>query len=257
MTRTQRKYTVIGTFTLLLGVGSIAQAQPAAPVAPAASTASRFSAEVAIGFDNGLAGHINASGIGELQGQTVVITKNSYEDVYGTGLHLRFGGGYMIKEDVEARATFTFQSLDADFVVPMGDMGNSRLYGQYDDYQSFGLDLGLRQYVTVAEKVRAYGEATLGIGFIDETDVSLVAPGANFSGDVTDFYDQTASFAAGLNAGVLFELREKVGVFAQLGLRYMSGMSEVDNLAGTGLDTINDKSARWTLPFIMGVRFQF
>jgi len=144
MTRTQGKYTVIGTFALLLGAGSMAQAQTA-PAAPAASTASKFSAEVGIGFDNGLAGHINASGMGNLQGVPVVITKNSYEDVYGTGLHFKFGGGYEIKPDVEARVTFTFQSLDADFLVPMGEMGNSTLYGQYDDYQSFGLDLGIQQ----------------------------------------------------------------------------------------------------------------
>jgi hypothetical protein len=256
MNRTQSTFITIGTFALLLGVGSIAQAQTATP-APAAMDRSRFSAEVGIGFDNGLAGHINGSGMGNLQGVPVVITKNSYEDVYGTGLHFKFGGGYMIKPDVEARATFTLQSLDADFLVPMGEMANSTLYGQYDDYQSFGLDLGIRQYVTAAEKVRAYGEATLGIGFIDETDITLVAPGQNFTGDVTDFYDQTASFAVGINVGALFELREKVGLFGQLGLRYMTGMSEVDNLAGTGLDTINDKSARWTLPFVMGVRFQF
>jgi hypothetical protein len=256
MIRTQTNYTVIGTLALLLGAGAIAHAQTA-PVAPAAMDSSRFSAEVGIGFDNGLAGHINASGMGNLQGVPVVITKNSYEDVYGTGLHFKFGGGYVIKPDVEARVTFTFQSLDADFLVPMGEMGNSTLYGQYDDYQSFGLDLGVRQYVAAAEKVRAYGEATLGIGFIDETDVTLVAPGQNFTGEVTDFYDQTASFAAGINVGALFELRENVGVFGQLGVRYMTGMSDVDNLAGTGLDTINDKSSRWTLPFLMGVRFQF
>jgi hypothetical protein len=256
MTRKHGNYTVIGTFALLLGAGSMAQAQTA-PVTPAAMDASRFSAEVGIGFDNGLAGHINASGIGDIVGVPAVITKNSYEDVYGTGLHLKFGGGYMIKPDLEARATFTFQSLDADFLVPMGEMGNSTLYGQYDDYQSFGLDLGLRQYVTAAERVRVYGEGTLGIGFIDKTGISLVAPGQNFIGDVTDFYDQTASFALGVNAGALFELRENVGVFGQLGLRYMTGMSDVDDLAGTGLDTINDKSSRWTLPFLMGVRFQF
>src|SRR5262245_30286666 len=62
---------------------------------------SRFSIEVGVGFDNGINGNINSSGIGTLNNQVVVITKNSYEDVYGTGLHLRFGGGYMLNEDTE------------------------------------------------------------------------------------------------------------------------------------------------------------
>jgi hypothetical protein len=34
-------------------------------------------------------------------------------------------------------------------------------------------------------------------------------------------------------------------------------MSEVDGLAGTGLESINDKSARWTIPFIVGIRARF
>jgi hypothetical protein len=34
-------------------------------------------------------------------------------------------------------------------------------------------------------------------------------------------------------------------------------MSEVDDLVGTGLDTINDDSARWTFPFVFGVQFRF
>ena len=42
-----------------------------------------------------------------------------------------------------------------------------------------------------------------------------------------------------------------------MGLRYVSGLSEVDDLVGTGLDSINDKSSRWTLPFIAGVRVGF
>ena len=75
-----------------------------------------------------------------------MITKNTYDDVYNKGLHMRFGGGYMLNEDLEARVTFTFQSADAE-LARMGDYGASNLYGQYSDYQTFGLDLGLRKYI--------------------------------------------------------------------------------------------------------------
>jgi hypothetical protein len=37
----------------------------------------------------------------------------------------------------------------------------------------------------------------------------------------------------------------------------MSGMSAVDGLAGTGLETINDNSSRWTMPIVFGVRTRF
>jgi opacity protein-like surface antigen len=216
-----------------------------------------WSVEFGIGWDNSISGNINSSGIGSINNQATVILKNSYEDVYGTGLHLRFGGGYLIDEVSEVRATFTFQSLDADLTV-MGDIGSSRLYGQYQDYQSFGLDLGFRRYMHGQDReFRPYAEGTLGFAFIDETDVQLVAPSINLAGNATDFYDRTAAFTLGGNVGVLWQVAEQVGAFGQIGVRWVSGMSEVDGLAGTGLETINDKSARWTLPFLVGARVRF
>ena len=226
-----------------------AQAQPPAKDTP-------WSVEFAIGFDNSISGNINSSGIGTINAQPVVITKNPYEDVYGTGLHIRFGGGYLIDEITEVRATFTLQSLDAD-LTEMGEIGSSRLYAQYDDYQSFGLDVGLRRYFDLKPGLRAYGEATAGLAFIDETDVTLVAPGANLSGTATDFYDRTAAFTLGANAGLMVQMAERVDVFGQLGLRFVTGMAEVDSLEDTALETINDKSERWTLPFLVGVRLRF
>jgi hypothetical protein len=218
---------------------------------------SKWSFEAGIGWDNGIAGHINSSGIGEINNQAVVITSNTYEDVYGTGLHLRFGGGYALNDATEVTGIFTFQSLDADQVTPMGDIGVSNLYGRYSDYQTFGIDVGLRRYTSFTPTFRLYGEGTLGIGFVDKTDVTLVAPGANLTGQANDVYDQTAAWAAGANVGLLVQTGGRVGFFGQLGLRYMSGMAEIDDLVGTGLETINDKSSRWTLPFIGGVRLRF
>jgi len=227
-----------------------------AQVVPAAGRDYRWSAEFGLGFDNSISGNINSGAVGTINNQAVVITKNRYEDVYGTGLHLRFGGGYMLRDSTEVRATFTYQSVDAD-LTRMGDIGSSSLYGEYDDYQSFGLDVGLRRYAPVADRFQLYGEGTIGLAFIGETDVMLVAPGANLAGDATDFYDRTAAFTVAGNAGVLFEASERVGVFGQMGLRYVTGMSDVDGLAGTGLEEINDSSARWTLPFLVGVRARF
>jgi len=240
----------------IVGGAVIAAALGAASPASAQPAASRWSADVGFGLDNSISGNINSSGVGLINNQAVVVLKNPYENVYGTGLHFKFGGGYMIDDVTDVRVTFTFQSLDAD-LTPLGDIGTSKLYAQYADYQSFGLDAGLRRYVDLAPKVRAYGEGTIGLAFIDETDVILVAPTANLSRDATDFYDRTAAFTLGGNAGVLFQAAERVGVYGQIGLRYVSGMSSVDGLAGTGLETINDKSSRWTMPFIAGVRLRF
>jgi hypothetical protein len=250
MISTNWKAAAIGVLITMLFATSTAHAQTAANDSP-------WSLEVGVGWDNGIAGHINSSGIGTINNQAVVITDNTYEEVYGTGIHLRFGGGYALSQATEVVGTFTFQSLDADQVTPMGDIGVSNLYGQYTDYQTLGLDVGLRRYADFSSTFRAYGEGTLGIGFVDKTDVTLVAPGANLTRDANDFYDQTAAWAAGANIGLLVQTGGRMGFFGQLGLRYISGMAEVDDLEGTGLESINDKSSRWTLPFVGGVRLRF
>jgi hypothetical protein len=240
---------VIGLIgAMLLGGSSSAQAQ--------AAPQSRFIAEFGIGWDNSISGNINSSAVGRLDNTAVVIVRNKYDDVYNQRLDIRFGGGYMLRDDLEARATFTFQSADAD-LVRIGDYGASSLYGQYSDYQTFGVDFGLRKYHTVSPSLRAYGEGTIGIGFIDKTDVTLVAPAANLFRNANDFYDQTAAAAFAANAGLLFRTGVRTGIFAQVGLRWVSGMSEVDDLQITGLETVNDDSARWTLPFLIGVRVRF
>jgi hypothetical protein len=217
----------------------------------------RWSFDVGIGFDNSLSGNINSGAVGTLNNQAVVFTKNTYEAVYGTGFHLRFGGGYMLNEVTEVRAAFTYQSLGAD-LTRVGDVGVSNLYGQYDDYKTLGLDFGYRRYSSQRwGPMTPYAEGTLGIAFIDEIDVLLAAPQANVVQNATDFYDGTAAFTLGMNGGVLLPIADRVDFNVQLGLRYSTGLSQVDALVGTGLEAINDDSARWTIPFVIGIRARF
>ena len=215
-------------------------------------------ADVAVGVDISINGNINSGAIGQLQGRTAAILPNPYGDVYGTGLLFRFGGGYVLNDEVsELRGVFTYQSADAN-LVRLGDLGPSSLYGQFDDHKTLSLDFGYRRYVPLDNgKVRLFGEATVGIAFIDEIDVLLAAPEANLVLDQTDFYDQTAAFTLGASVGVLFPVASKVDLTAQLGLRRVSGLADVDQLEGTGLNEINDDSARLTFPIVIGARFRF
>jgi hypothetical protein len=87
--------------------------------------------------------------------------------------------------------------------------------------------------------------------------VQFAAPQSNLVFTSTDFYDQTAALTWGLNGGVLFRVAEQVDLNAQIGLRHVSGLAEVDQLRGTGLEEINNDSGRLTFPIVVGVRFRF
>jgi hypothetical protein len=218
---------------------------------------SPWAVDFGFGIDFSVNGNVNSGAIGVLQGQAVAILPQPYGEVYGTGIQLRIGAGYALNELSELRGMFTFQSADAD-LVRLGDLGPSSLYAQYTDYQNLTLDVGYRRYVPIQVRdLRVYGEGTIGIGFIDSIDVQLAAPQSNVVFTSTDFYDQTAAFTWGVNVGALFRISERVDLNGQIGLRHVSGLSEVDQLVGTGLESINDDSGRLTFPVVLGVRVRF
>ena len=97
----------------------------------------------------------------------------------------------------------------------------------------------------------------MGLGFIDAVDVELAAPQANLTFQNNDFYDQTAAFTWTISTGLLYTLTPRLDLNAQIGIRHVSGLSEVDQFAGTGLEDINNDSGRLTIPLIVGVRFKF
>src|SRR5262245_11038729 len=72
--------------------------------------AARWVVDVGTGIDPSINGNVNSGAIGILQGQATAILPNPYGDVYGTGLELHFGGGYVLDDHAELRAVFTFQS---------------------------------------------------------------------------------------------------------------------------------------------------
>ena len=225
--------------------------------AQAQSTGTGWVFDAGLGIDSPINGNINSGAIGTIGGSAAAILPNSFKDVYGTGIQFRVGGGYMLNDVTELRGVFIFQSADAD-LVRLGDVGASSLYGQFSDYQNLSLDFGARRYIELERsRVRPYAEATVGLAFIDAIDVRLAAPQAGLVIDNTDFYDQTAAFTLSVSGGVLVPLTDKVDVTAQIGLRRVSGLAEVDDLVGTGLEDINNDTARLTFPAIVGVRFKF
>lgn len=98
------------------------------------------------------------------------------------------------------------------------------------------------------------------LGLRDNTIVIF----AGDNGRDTSFHGPGNRSAAGPWRGGYFSTYEGnnrtaciVGVFGQVGIRYVTGMASVDDLVGTGLETINDKSGRWTMPLVFGVRARF
>jgi hypothetical protein len=228
-----------------------------APGAAQVPLDTKWAADVQVGFDTPVAGNVHSAGIGTLAGLPTVIESRTYGDVYGTGVFFRGGLAYKIDVRTEVLASFTYQSVSAD-VVQSGAVNNQPLLATFDDYRAWGLDGGFRYYLNDNDqRFRTYVGATLGVAVINEIDADFAVPSAGLTLNATDFYDGTAALTLGGNAGLLYALSDRVDVTGEVGLRFVSGLAQIDGLQGTSLEDINDNSSRWALPLAFGVRVRF
>jgi hypothetical protein len=224
--------------------------------AGAQTSTSPLSAELGVGWDVGLSGDFLAASIGTLNGVPVVFESQPFDDVYGNGLMWQFGGGYRLDDANEIRAQVSYQRVGAG-VAELGTAGAFGIVATFDDYHAWSIEGGFRRYFPARERLRPYAGATLGVSIISEIDAVFASPQAGLERYATDFYDGTAALTLGVNGGVLYSLNERFDLNGQLGLRYNSGLSAIDALVGTGLEGVNDKSSRWTLPITFGLRVKF
>jgi hypothetical protein len=218
---------------------------------------SSWNAEVSLGWDISLTGDFLAAAIGTINDLPAIIQSQSFGTVYGNGVQFQFGGGYMVDEINEVRAQVSYQRVGAD-VTPLGSLAGTELVGTFDDYKAWTVEAGFRHYFAKRrERMRPYAGGTFGVAIIAEIDGAFAAQQAGVTRLATDFYDGTAALSMSFNGGVLYALSERVDVNGQIGFRYNSGLSQIDAFQGTGLEGINDKSSRWTMPISVGLRYNF
>jgi hypothetical protein len=236
---------VFGAFVFTAGHASAQTAQ------------SSWNAEASVGWDVNVSGAFLAAGIGTLDHNATVITAQSFGDVYGTGVLWQVSGGYMIDEINEVRGQLSLQRAGSD-IVSLGTANGTDLVATFDDYKAWTVEAGYRHFFAPRDvRLRPYGGATIGVAIIDEIDGVFAAPQGGITRLATDFYDGTAAFSFGVNGGALYGLNDRYDLYAQIGLRFNSGLSQIDTLRGTGLEDINDKSSRWTMPISIGIRVNF
>jgi hypothetical protein len=230
---------------------------PASAHAQTPSENTPWSVEGEIGWAFPVSGNILSAGIGRINDQATVINAQTYGDVYGTGVAYQFGAGYMLDERNEVLGSFAFQSVGAD-LQQIGTIANVPLYATFDRYRTIEFEAGYRRYFADrAERLRPFGGVNLGVAVIREIDADLAAPALNQTLNVTNFYDRTGAFTFGFSGGVLYALSDRIDVKGELGFHHTSGLSQIEGLAGTGLENVNDNSGRWTMPLTLGARVRF
>lgn len=212
-----------------------------------------------VSFDLGtqiaLSGDVHGGGSGTVLNLPTQVQARSYGDIYGNGFYWAAGLGYRVGEAGEIRVQGSYTSNPADR-LQVGTVANLPLFALFEDYKAFGMDFGFRQYFGSAT-ARPYVGAGGGFVRVDKIQSEFSVPAAGVVLSNVNMYDTSVVPSFGAGGGVQINLSDRFAVQGGLEFRWQGDAKDLDGLAGTGLESINDESRRWSMPITGGITVRF
>lgn len=190
-----------------------------------------------------------------------VPNKLTMKDTYEVGQRLDLGVSYALNPNRKVILNGYRSEFEGER-QHFATQGTSTLTGQFSDYESYGLEAGLRQYalpirMPLINSVRPYVEARAGVAKVDDVTITDLTA-TSITGAVTN---QTGSFgvydggwvptAAGL-VGVETPLFNRMTIGLESGLRYSGKLDAVEGgFAGA------DGGSKWSVPVSLRGRYRF
>jgi hypothetical protein len=227
----------------------------AVSAAEARAQSNPWSVSVDLGTQVALSGGVHAGGSGTVLGLPTQVQAGSYADIYGNGFYWAAGLGYHVGETGEIRVQGSYIENPAER-LQVGTVAGLPLFALFDDYNAFAMDFGYRQYLGTA-MARPYVGASGGFVRVDSIQSEFSVPAAGVVLPNVNMYDSSVvpSFAAG--GGVQINLSERFAVQGGVEFKWQGDAADLDGLAGTGLESINDESRRWSMPITGGITVRF
>jgi len=210
---------------------------------------------VALGLGANASGSVHASGSGTVLGLPTTVGERSYGDIYDRQFTWAADLGYAINERSEIFAGFNYAKVSSRGLT-VGDVAGLDLNARFADYKSWGLDAGYRHFLA-GGMVRPFIGVRAGLRRVDAITSDFSVPAAGVTLAKTPFYAESTVPAFGFDAGLRLMSGRGFGVGIQTGLHWRGNLSQLEGLAGTGLENLNDESARWSVPVLGTISMRF
>ena len=201
-------------------------------------------------------GEFHEGGNGTVLGLATAVQPKTYGDVYDVGFGWRAGVGYGASRRVEIIADFAWSKATAS-ELSVGNVAGLDLRALFADYQTYGVEGGLRYHFAPDAAATPYVSLVGGFRWIDAIPGTFSVPAAGVTLPNTPFYDDSLVPIFGGDLGILFAVSSRVKLGVEGGLRYHPDLSEFATLAGTGLENLNDAGTNWSVPISGVVRVGF
>ena len=241
------------------------QAQKPAPKAcNSGQCLSRWNLEAAIG-PSFIVGGNAITGDDTNAGSGANINEISFNEGFDRGWRGELGGSYALSPNRKVTANVFYDEANGSGPLDLGTIGADQLTGQLSDYQSYGAEVGVRQYFAprrapLLKSIRPYVGAKLGIARID--DISLenaqLAGAAFGAGPIPLTDSDWVGTAAGL-VGVETPIARYTTLALESGIRYTQSPSSDNSVLtpGTALAGINNGGGQLSIPVMLRGRYRF
>src|SRR5918993_3830011 len=231
-------------------------AGPAAAFAQEEGVRGTWSATFSGGASLPAGGEFHEGGSGTVLGLAASVDAKTNGDVFDPGIGWRAGVGYGIARRVELFADFSWTRTSAS-ELSVGNVASLDLRAAFGDYTSYGMDAGMRYHFAPGANVNPYVTALAGFRRVEAIAGTFSVPAAAVTLRDTPFFDDSTVPVFGGDLGMLFAVSPRVRLGVEGGLRYHTDLEQVEGLAGTGLENLNDGGSRWSVPISAVVRFAF
>lgn len=252
MRRIERKGTMRATVIFAIAL----LAGPASSWAQGEGVQGRWSLTFAGGTVVPAGGEFHEGGRGTVLGLPASVDAKTTNDVYDPGGAWRAGIGYGVSRNIELFGDFAWERSTAP-ELSVGNVASLDLRAAFDDYTSYGMDGGMRFHFAPEARVSPYMSLVAGFRRVEAIAATFSVPAAGVTLADTPFFDDSTVPVFGGDAGVLFGLSSRVSLGVEIGLRYHTDLSDLEGLAGTGLENLNDAGSRWSVPISGVLRFGF
>ena len=188
-------------------------------------------------------------------------------DIFDTGYRAELGGSYALSPNRKITGNAFIENANGGDVTDWGTLNGASLQGGLSDYETYGAEIGLRQYFAprrgmILKSVRPYIEGKIGGAHLDDIRLQNVTTSAGTTvSNVADlpFYEGGwVPTAAGM-IGFETPIARYTTIGLETGLRY-TGTPKTDKSAirpGTALSGANNGGARYSVPVMLRGRYRF
>lgn len=235
---------------------AVALSMMAIPAAAQSAPENRWSLTFGAGTAPSVSGIYHEGGSGTVLGLATKVEERNWSDIYNSGFAMRAGIGYAVTSQLEITGSYFYSRQDPE-ELSVGTVATLDLRSLFGDYRDWGLEGGLRWHFTPDAAVSPFVGAAAGFRRVDAMPATFSVPAANVVLPGTPFYDESTVPTFGADFGVRFAVAPRVRLGVEGALRWTGNLSDVEGLAGTGLENLNDSSSRWTLPILGTLTVKF